>query len=121
MTFRTDMRKLALPLILVVAVVAVIIPACQMVGCAGPMRFVPLITDVTSFTNPSSCGGTFVFEKTPTAIVPVGADSLTLTLVAALGVAAVLFAPRAETDPVRVVRIEPPPPPEDPRGERFLV
>ena len=121
MTFRTNMRKLTLPLILVVAVVAVIIPACQMVGCTGSMRYLPLITDVTSFTNPSSCGGTFVFDKTPTAIVPAGADSLTLTLVAALGVAAVLFAPRVEARPVRIVRIEPPPPPEDPRGERFLV
>jgi hypothetical protein len=115
------MRKLIVPLIVVVAIVAVAIPSCQMIGCTMPIRFMPLITDGVSFTNPSSCGGAFVFGSTPSAVVPSGADSLMLTLVAALAIAAVLFAPRVEAGPLRIVRIEPPPPPEDPRGERFLV
>ena len=115
------MRKLIVPLIVAVAIVAVVIPSCQMIGCTMPMRFMPLITDGVSFTNPSSCGGTFVFGNAPSAVVPSGANSLMLTLVAALAIAAVLFSPRVEASPLRIVRVEPPPPPEDPRGERFLV
>lgn len=122
MRFRTDMRKLVLPLIVVFAIVAVIVPSCQMVGCTAPMRFMPLLTGVLGLGATSNCGGTFVFDKAPSAVVPSGADSLLLTLVAAVAIAvAALFAPPALARSLALVRIEPPWPPEDLRGQRLLI
>lgn len=122
MAFRSDMRRLLLPLIVVFAIVAVIVPTCQMVGCTAPMRFLPLVTTGLSITGPGGCGGAFVFSNAPLAVPPTGADSLLLSLATGLAVAgAALFAPRADLTPVRVVRVELPPPPEDPRGERLLI
>lgn len=116
------MRGMLLPLIVVFAVVAVIVPTCQMVGCTAPMRFMPLVTTGLSISGPSDCGGTLVFGKTPIAVVPGGADSLLLTLSTALAVGvAALVVPRVELAPARVRRIEPPPPPEDSSGECLLI
>ena len=65
------------------------------------------------------CGGTFVTSTSPSAVVPAGADALVLALVSAVMAALVLFRP---LPPVRLVRVhasDPPPPPEDPQGERL--
>jgi hypothetical protein len=109
-----------LPLAIVVAIVAIAVPTCRMVGCdmnMGAMPFVPF-----SGTHASSdCPGQWELFTTPASTLPSGTESLLLTLVAALFAAVVLFAPQMSARPVLVRVSNPPPPPEEPRGERFRV
>lgn len=111
-------RSILVPLIIVVAFVAIMVPTCQMVGCNGMMMF-PYLGD--SPVIHSVCPGTLVLSSTPTAVVPGGASSLLATLMAAIVVAAVVFSPRVSMRPVRIMDAAPPPPPSDPLGERFRV
>ena len=78
---------------IVVALVAIAVPTCQMVGCdmeMGAMPFVPF-----SGTHMSAdCPGQWEFFTTPASTLPSGSDTLLLTLVAALVGAVVLFAPQ---------------------------
>lgn len=121
MTFRSYIRRFAVPLVAIVAIVAVIVPTCQMVGCAGAMRFLMPITDGLAITGPTDCGGMFVYSSAPLAVSPSGVTPLLLTLMAALAVLVpVLFTPRAEFAFASFVRMEPPPP-DDPRGERIRI
>jgi len=110
-------RKALVALTIIVAFVAVVVPTCVMVGCSmgGAMPFGHL--DMTSLY--SDCGGTYVTNTAPSAIVPAGADSLVLALVSAVLAALVLFRPAPTVQTIRVHASDPPPPPEDPRGERL--
>lgn len=109
-------------LAIVVALVAIVIPTCRMVGCAPmkmgaamPFGHQPLASIF------SDCGGDFVINSAPVAVVPAGADSLTLTLSAAVLAAFALLVPRMTVSRANAVAFVPPPPPEVPRGERFRV
>lgn len=106
------------PLIIVVAFVAIMVPTCQMVGCNGMMPM-PYFGHGTAITP--DCPGTLVSSSTPVGVVPSAADSLLLTLVSALVAVVVLFAPRQPVRLARAFAATPPPPPEDPRGERLRV
>jgi hypothetical protein len=105
-------------LAIVVAFIAIVVPTCRMVGCSmsGAMPFGNHM-DMPGFF--SDCGGTYVTSGAPNAIVPAGADALVLALIAAVIAAMVLFSPPAVVQTVRVHASDPPPPPEDPRGERL--
>ncbi|HET6352429.1 MAG TPA: hypothetical protein VFG89_09945 [Coriobacteriia bacterium] len=111
-------RKALIALAIVVAFVAIVVPTCRMVGCS--MGAMPLNgMGMAGFWG--TCGGSFVTSAAPAAVVPSGADALTLALVSVLAAALIAFQPK-----VRVVRItshpsDPPPPPEDPLGMRQLV
>ena len=115
-----DMRRFALPLVIMVAVAAIAVPTCRMVGCdmgMGAMSFLP-------FNGPhlsSTCGGQWEFSSGPAGIMPSGTDTLLLTLMAAFAAAVVLLAPQLTSRPVLVRVSNPPPPPDDPLGERFRV
>lgn len=111
-------RSILVPLLIVVAFVAIMVPTCQMVGCNGMMMFpylggTPVVHSV--------CPGTLVVSSTPVAVIPDAASSLLVTLMAAIVVAAIVFSPRVAVRPVRIIDAEPPPPPADPLGERFRV
>ncbi len=114
------MRRLALPLAIVVAIVAIAVPTCHMVGCtmnSGAMGFVP-------FNGPhfsSLCGGLWAFDSAPAGTVPSGIDALFLMLLAAFAGAVALLAPQVTGRPVLARACNPPPPPVRPRGERFRV
>lgn len=112
-------RKAQIALVIVVAFVAVVVPACRMVGCSmgGAMAWGHM--DGAGFFN--DCGGEYITNSTPTAVVPSGADSLTLALVAAVMLALSLFTPRVSVQRIRSHSSDPPPPPTEPRGERFRV
>lgn len=112
-----------LPLAIVVAIVAIAVPTCRMVNCTmdmnamGAMKIVP-------FHGPhfsAKCSGMWEVFTTPASTAPSSSDPLTLTLLAALAAAVILFAPRLVARPVLVRVSDPPPPPEEPRGERFRV
>jgi hypothetical protein len=114
------MRRMLLPLTIVVALVAIAVPTCRMIGCdmdMGAMRIVPMGGTYLS----AQCPGQWEFSSTPVSTVPNGSSAILLTLVAALVAAVVLIAPQSTSRFVLVRVSDPPPPPEDPRGERFRV
>jgi hypothetical protein len=115
------MRRMLLPLAIVVAIVAIAVPTCQMINCdmdmSGGMPFVPF-----SGTRMSAdCPGEWAVFTAPASTLPGGSDSLLITLLAAIVAAVVLLAPQLAGRPVLVRVSNPPPPPEEPRGERFRV
>ncbi len=120
MSVFAHMRRMLLPLAIVVALVAIAVPTCQMINCdmeMGAMPFVP-------FSGPrmaADCPGQWEFSSTPTGTLPNGSTTLLLTLASAIVAAFVLFAPQMTGRHILVRVSDPPPPPEEPRGERFRV
>lgn len=107
-------------LAVVIAVVAIMVPTCVMVGCtmSGGMMYVPF-SDTPSVS--SSCGGTYVYSKTPVGVMPADASTL-IAFVAALLIAVAFVAPRLVAQgPVRALCGGPPPPPDDLGGVRLLI
>ena len=118
---RTDRRRMMLALVIAIAIVAVAIPTCQMVACSmdmssGMMRIVPASTA----TIQAACDGTWLVSNSPLGVTN-DLTALMLALSAAFMGAMVLFAPQVSARPVRVAEANAPPPPLDPRGERFLL
>jgi hypothetical protein len=116
------MRKTLVAVMLVVAVLAVAIPTCIMVGCdmsmpGGMMMGFPHTG--TSFTHP--CDGSWVDSARLVGVAPGEFLSLIIVLIAAMYAAVLMFSPRAQFQPVRIVEAHAPPPPLEPRGERFLL
>ena len=120
MSVFAHMRRFALPLVIVVAVVAIAVPTCRMVGCdmdMGAMPFVP-------FNGPHAsavCPGQWELSASPTAIIPTGTDSLILSFLAVAVAAVVLISPQRTSRVLFAYVGDPPPPRHDPRGERFRV
>jgi len=112
-----------LALVVAFAVIAVAIPTCQMIGCTmnmsgGMMR-------ISTLPGPSisnACDGSWVASSGSQYGVPPSESTIALLcLLAAIAAAVVLFSPRVEMRPVRFADANGPPPPVDPRGERFTV
>jgi len=119
-SFFAHMRKALLPLAIVVAIVAVAVPTCRMVGCdmdMGAMPFVPM--HGVHFTAP--CPGAWELSASPVGTIPSGGNSLLLTFIAALAAVVLLFSPQVVSRPVLARVSNPPPPPDDPLGARFRV
>lgn len=116
MQIRDDIRKFALPLLLAVTVAVVLVPTCQMVGCT--MSAMPFFGGPGAAVS-SPCGGTYVANLAPLGVVPAGLDALILTFLAAVIALVPLLFSGVSSRPLAVEVIEPPPPPEDPRGERL--
>ena len=112
-----DMRKVSMAMVIIIAMVAVLLPLCMMVGC-GMSTSQMLGSPILGFS--SACATTMT-SNAQAAIAPGNLQSLILTLVAALGVVFVLTTPQFTMRLIRVGAEDPPPPPEDPRGARFLV
>jgi hypothetical protein len=112
-------RRFLMPLVIAMALVAIAVPTCRMVGCEMDMGAMPFMPHGAGFYN--QCSGEWVTSAGPAGVVPPGVDTLMLTLMAAVLVAVVLFSPMMSARPVFAFSAQPPPPPEDPRGERFRV
>jgi hypothetical protein len=109
-----------LPLAIVLAIVAIAVPTCRMVGCdmdMGAMPFVPFSGEHLS----ADCPGEWALSSSPASSLPSSPNTLILTLIAALFTAVLLFAPQVAGRPVLARVSNPPPPPDEPRGERFRV
>jgi len=118
---RINMNRFLLPLAIMVAMVAIVLPTCQMVGCdMGTMGAMPFMPNGGAY---SDCPGQWVIgSSSAPGIVPGGMDSLAFAfLVALLAVVAVLLAPKASFRTVAVYTGDPPPPLEDSFGARFRV
>ena len=121
MSALANMRRFVLPLAIVVAIVAIAIPTCRMVGCdmgdMGAMAFVPHSGPSAS----SMCPGQWEFSSSPAGIVPTGGDPIALGFLAALVAAIVLSVPQRTGRLALAYVGDSPPPPQSPRGERFRV
>ena len=113
-------RKVAMALVVMMALVAVGIPTLTMVGCdmgmSGGMPFMP--SGVGIF---NSCAGEWVTNSGPVGVLPNGAENIILTLGALVVAIALTFAPRESIRMVQALVAEPPPPPEDPLGQRTRI
>ena len=112
-----NMHKLSLGLVIIIAMVAALLPACMAIACGTQMTGMPGSTGL-GFT--SQCAGTMT-SGALAAISPGSPQTFILTLVAALGVVLVLVSPPLAMRPLRAVAEDPPPPPEDPRGVRLII
>jgi ABC-type spermidine/putrescine transport system permease subunit II len=104
-------------MVIIIAMVAVLLPLCMMVGC-GMSTTQMLGSSMLGFS--SACATTMT-SNAEAAIAPANLQSLILTLVAALGAVFVFATPRHSTRLIRVLAEDPPAPPEDPLGARFIV
>jgi hypothetical protein len=120
---RGDKSKVLLTAMVVIAVLAVAIPTCQMIGCDMSAMCGTMMRIVTPFGQhlTAPCGGVWVSSGTVTGIVPTNLLSLLLALMAAFGLTAMFSSPERVTRPLFVIEANAPPPPIEPRGERYLL
>ncbi len=121
MSHFVNSRKSLIALAIAVALVAIVVPTCRMVGCSmenGYMGFMHAGSELGLF---GSCGGEYTSTAGPEGVIPPGGQSLLLSLFAALAAVAVVFMPQLVSRPVYLVEATLPPPPEDPLGARFRV
>ena len=113
-------RRVSMVLVMVIAVIAIAIPTCTMIGCdmgmSGGMPFMPKGAGIIN-----ACPGEWVTSSGPVGVLPSGVENLLVALSAVLLVAAVVMAPRTSADVRPAIIAEPPPPPEDPLGQRTRI
>jgi hypothetical protein len=120
---RGNNSKMLLTVTLAVAVLAVAIPTCQMIGCdmsamCGTMM---RISPAFGLHMDAPCGGVWVTSSSQAGIVPTNFLTLILALMVAFGLAALFFSPKRDARPLFVMQANAPPPPLEPRGERYLL
>jgi hypothetical protein len=119
---RSDKSKMMLSAMMVIVVLAVAIPTCQMIGCnmgmvGGMMR----ISTHPGPTFSAPCDGTWVSSATQIGIVPSNFFAALVALVAVLAMAKMMFSPTMAARPLYIADSNAPPPPVEPRGERYLL
>lgn len=118
MTNISNMRRVALTIMLIVGLVAVAVPACMMAQCTMTPAGMPFSpgswVHATCTEQQSATAG-------PISIVPPTSQSLILTLIVALAGAILVFSPPMVSRRVLVRAESPPASPQDPRGERLLI
>ena len=119
---RNDNRRMLLAVMLVIVVIAVAIPTCEMIGCdmgmCGGMMGIST-TPGPSFGN--ACGGTWLSSSSVAGTMPAEFLSILLVLIAAMAASVMAFSPRVAFRMARLVEANGPPPPLEPRGERFIL
>ena len=118
MTAGLNMRKLSLTMVLIVGLIAVAIPVCQMIGCTMSSGMMPF-SSMPMFGG--ACDGTTMTNTAPVGTLPPNAQSMILALAALLGAAIMVLSPPAVSSRMLVVAEDPPDPPEDPRGVRLIL
>ena len=113
-----DMRKVSIAMVIILAMVAVLLPLCVMIGCG--MDTGHMMGSHTGFGFTDACTNA-AGDAAQAAIAPGNLQTLIMTLVVALGLVFSLALPQPSAHLVRIVAEEPPPPPEDPLGARFIV
>jgi hypothetical protein len=107
-------------LVVMMAVVAIAIPTCTMIGCdmgmSGGMPYMPSGTGIFN-----SCAGEWVTNTGPAGVLPGGFENTVLVLGALIMAVAITLVPRESSSIVQVLAAEPPPPPEDPLGQRTRI
>lgn len=121
-------RKMLIAMAMIVILVAVVFPTCRMIGCSmqmGPNGSMPISMHLPDMGGMArivgDCGGEFVASVSLDGLVPTGIEMLLIALMAALVGGIALMAPRVSFQFAQLAYATPPPPPLEPRGERFLV
>jgi len=113
-------RRVAMALVVMMAVVAIAIPTCTMIGCemgmSGGMPYMPSGSGIFN-----SCAGEWVTNTGPAGVLPSGLENIVLVLGGLVVAVAITAAPRESTSLIHVLAAEPPPPPEDPLGQRTRI
>ena len=119
---RTDTKRMSIAVMIAVAIVVAAIPTCQMLGCdMGMANGMMAVWTHGGAALGNACSGAWVTSATQDGIAPNQSLNFLISLIAAIAAAVVLFSPRMELRPVRLVDANGPPPPLEPRGERFTV
>lgn len=119
---RGDKRTTIVAVALAVAMIAVAVPMYQMIGCnMGECTGMTSLSAQAGFSFGEACGGEWLASSAVAGVVPGGFITVLLTLIAAMAAAVAMLSPRKELQPIRLVRAKAPPPPLDPRGERFIL
>lgn len=105
-------------MVMIIAMVAIALPLCQMVVCEMP---VGTMSHHGGLSFGSDCDLGTLTSPATTGIVPSGAQSLIFSLALLMGVAIMTVFPPRHVSLVRVVAEDPPAPPEDPRGVRLII
>ena len=107
-------------LVVMMAVIVIAIPTVAMIDCemdmSGGMPYMPSGAGIFN-----TCSGEWVTSSGPAGVLPTGAENIILALTALVVVAAVTLAPRESMGRVQAMAAEPPPPPEDPLGQRTRI
>jgi hypothetical protein len=121
---RFDIRKAALPVITVVAMIVIVMPVCQMAGCpmfGQPMQGMGSMTTIPGAAALGACSMMEIASNALPAVLPPSAESLTLffgVVLAAFG--GWVISLRATRTPTgMVIRSGTSPP--DPLGVRLTV
>jgi hypothetical protein len=113
---------MSIVVVVAVAILAAAIPTCQMIGCdMGMTNGMMAVWTHGGASLGNACSGAWVTSASQDGIAPTQALNFLISLIAAIAAAVVLFSPRMELRPVRLVDANGPPPPLEPRGERFTV
>jgi hypothetical protein len=115
-----NIRKVSLIMVIIVSMVAVLLPLCVMLECGMSSPSAMLGHHGAAVGFSAACV-TAMTDAAQPAILGGNQQSLILTLVAVLGIAAVLVQPPLAMRPLRAAAEDPPPPPEDPRGARLII
>ena len=96
---------------LAVAILAAAIPTCQMIGCdMGMANGMMAVWTHGGASLGNACSGTWVTSASQDGIAPTQSLNFLISLIAAVAAAVVLFSPRMEMRPVRLVDANGPPP-----------
>jgi hypothetical protein len=119
---RGDKRTMILAVVLAAAMLAVAVPTYEMIGCnMGRCTGMTGISTQPGSSFGSDCGGEWLANSAVAGIVPGGLTTALLVLIVAIASATAALSPRTKLQPIRLVRANAPPPPLDPRGERFTL
>lgn len=122
MSLFRNKRSALVALTVMVVFVAVIVPTCRMVGCSMELGMGAMphhMSGTLATISADMCAGYYSFAGGIDAAVMPGAESLLSMIAIALFAAIVLMRPQPAVRRVRIHDAAPPPPPEDPRGERL--
>ncbi len=112
-------RKALLTLAIVVAVVAIVVPMCRMTGCSMSIGSAMPWGHHSVPGLFGDCGGEYVVNAAPSAIVPSGSDAITVALLWAVIAAVAAFVPRFAVSRVVAVGVNAPPETGVSWGERL--
>ncbi|MDO8986820.1 MAG: hypothetical protein Q7V14_01155 [Coriobacteriia bacterium] len=112
-----NIRRISAAMVIIIAMVAVLLPLCMMVGCG--MGFSEMM-DAPAFGVGAACVNA-MGSSAQAALAAGNPQSLILLLVAVLGATLVLFAPSLSVRPSYAVAKCPPDAPRDPLGVRLIV
>ncbi|PKQ15768.1 MAG: hypothetical protein CVT67_07890 [Actinobacteria bacterium HGW-Actinobacteria-7] len=116
-----NIRKPLIVLAITVALLAIVVPTCRMVGCSMENGYMGFMHSGSAPGLFSTCDGEYLSTAGPAGIVPAGSSSLLLMIAGALAVVVVRLTPQVVSRLALVADATPPPPPEDPLGQRIRV